>query len=126
MPDAKNDHDDDQKRLDIQDDDLNRLQEDLKNQEEQIDSTGKPRKDMKISGEPDGGHEYPVFINKDDILTKDADLVQSLGDAESRNREFEQMTKQSKVDSKFLCYDDNSDDLMIKAPPMNELYVKDL
>ena len=56
---------------------------------------------------------------------KDADLIQSLGDAEDRNREFEQLMKQSKVDSKFLCYDDNPDDLMIDVP-FNDLFVKDL
>ena len=91
--DGKNEHNEDQKQHDIQDDDPNRLQEDLKKQEEKIDSTANPRKDKIISEEQDRHHEYPIFINKDDILTKDADLVQSLGDTERRNREFEQLNK---------------------------------
>ena len=83
--DGKNDRNEDQKLRDVQDDGLNLLQEDPKNQEEKIDSTGQPRKDKIISEEQERRHEYPIFINKDDILTKDADLVQSLGDAERRN-----------------------------------------
>jgi len=85
LQDGKNDRNEDQKLHDVQDDGLNRLPEDLKNQEEKIDSTGQPRKDKIISEEQERRHEYPIFINKDDILTKDADLVQSLGDAERRN-----------------------------------------
>ena len=63
LQDVKNDHSEDRKLKDIQDDDLNRLQEDLKNQEEQIDSTGKPRKDKKIgySWPPSGSPE--IFLS---------------------------------------------------------------
>ncbi len=38
---------------------------------------------------PDKGPQYPAYINKNDVLTSNSDLLDNLGDIEDRNQEFE-------------------------------------
>jgi hypothetical protein len=76
-------------------------------QKEQIDSTKDQRKnDQVASKDAKKGPSHPAYINEDDILVSPVDMIKNLGDIDKRNREFEQITSNGFVDSRYLCYDD--------------------
>ena len=49
------------------------------------------------------------FINKEDVLMTEAEMLKDMGDVEKRNQEFADLMNQSVVDSKYLFYNDNTD-----------------
>ena len=42
----------------------------------------------------------PLFIDKKDILINEGDMMNDLGDIEKRNKEYENLIQNSKIDTK--------------------------
>ena len=47
-----------------------------------------------------------VFLNKDDILVTDREILEAVGDLKERTKAFESLMAETTVDTKFLSYDD--------------------
>lgn len=48
----------------------------------------------------------PSFINQDDILTTDLQILEDMGLLEQRTREFEELMADTRTDFKYLSYND--------------------
>jgi len=84
-------------------------------------------KKVKAYEEPENEMELrnQVFISKYDILKNETDILGNMTDFEKRNKEFNELTKNIKVDQKHQFYEDGSDEFKIN-PIEGELYVKDI
>ena len=95
----------------------NPFEDDILADSKKVKAYEEPVNDMELRNQ--------VFISKYDILKNETDILGNMTEFEKRNKEFDDLTKYTKVDQKHQFYEDGEDEFKVN-PIKGELYVKDI